>query len=288
MSSHSDNSERLARHYAVGAPDSAGAELLERLRLALAEAGLDLNALQPTDLNPIDQFHSRGRPATLDLARRAGVAPGQRVLDIGGGLGGGARTLAAEFGCEVVVLDLTPAYIYAGEALTRMVGLQARVTFRQGNALEMAEPDESFDVVWTQHSTMNIPDKPRLYAEARRVLRRGGRLALHEIVGGPESELSFPVPWATDPADSYLLPEAELRAVIAAAGFTEVEWVDETEQALAAFQWLTGALSERGGQPFTLGLHLMLGPTFPAMIANLTRSLAAQKVKVIQAVFQRD
>jgi hypothetical protein len=117
--------DRLIEHYAPSgdreSPDIAGTALVARILAALTAAGLDPAALRPADLAPLDQFHSRGRAATLDLAGRAGLAAGQRVLDLGGGLGGAARTLAAEHACSVLVLDLTPAYCQAGEALTRLV-----------------------------------------------------------------------------------------------------------------------------------------------------------------------
>ena len=79
---------------------------------ALTSAGKDLSALTIDDLAPADQFHGGGKPATERLARLAGLTPGLRVLDVGGGLGGAARTLAAQFGCSVTLVDLTESYAY--------------------------------------------------------------------------------------------------------------------------------------------------------------------------------
>ncbi len=288
MSSNEFSADRLAQHYApASAASPAGPDLPERLLAALTAAGHNLDALQLADLAPLDQFHNRGRAATLELAQRAGLSAGQRILDLGGGLGGAARTLAAEFGCAVVVLDLTPAYVQAGEVLTRLVGLDERVTFRHGDALDLPFAACEFDVVWTQHSTMNIPDKPRLYAQAWRVLRPGGRLALHEIVGGPAGPVHLPVPWAVNPADSHLLSQAAHRAAILQAGFGELEWIDESATALKACQSQLASMRARNGVPFPLGLHLLLGPAFPEMFANLVRSLAEQRLAIVQAVFQR-
>ena len=86
------------------------------------------------------------------------------MLDVGGGLGGPARTLAARYGCRVTVLDLTESYVRAGEVLTERLRLSDRVAHRVGNALELPFPAGAFDMVWTQNSGMNIPDKERLYA----------------------------------------------------------------------------------------------------------------------------
>ncbi len=93
--------------------------LVEEILRALGAAGMDAAQLSADDLSPVDQFHTRGEPATLDLARRAGIAPGMRVLDVGGGLGGPARTLASRFGCSVEVLDLTEELCRAAETLRR-------------------------------------------------------------------------------------------------------------------------------------------------------------------------
>jgi deazaflavin-dependent oxidoreductase (nitroreductase family) len=280
MTDEAGRAEAVAAHY--GRTDLEAA-ILDGLR----RAGKDPEALAPADLAAVDQFHTRGRDATLELARRAGVGAGQRVLDVGGGLGGPARTLAAELACDVTVVDLTESYCRVGEDLTRRTGLADRVRFRHGDALALPFEAGVFDVVWTQHSSMNVGDKPRLYGELGRVLRPGGRLALHEILGGPAPEpLVFPVPWARDPAWSFLLPAAEVRALIAGLGFREVAWEDGTPAALAWFRQRVAALRAAPAPP-PLGLHLLLGPDYRAMFENQVRNLETGRIAVVQAVFER-
>ena len=174
MMAMSDYDRVLNTHY-------GGRDLANAILAGLQAAGKDLQALNPNDLAAVDQLHFRGKEVTLQLAQLAGLTSGIRVLDVGGGLGGPARTLASEFNCHVTVLDLTEEYCRVGEMLTGRTGLSARVHFRLGNALAMPFPPESFDIAWTQHSSMNIADKARLYAEIRRVLRSHGRLALSEV-----------------------------------------------------------------------------------------------------------
>lgn len=196
---------------------------------ALQQMGKDRDGLSVMDLAPIDQFHFGGRAATLDLARLAGCQPEMTVLNVGGGLGGAARTLASEFGCRVTVLDLTEEFCRVGEMLTQTVGLSDRVTFRRGDALDMPFDAASFDAVWTQHSTMNIEDKERLFREIHRVLRPGGVYALNEVMAGPVQPPTYPTPWAREPAVSFLLRPEEFQRHIATLGFRQIVWLDTTE-----------------------------------------------------------
>jgi SAM-dependent methyltransferase len=271
--------EQVDAHY--GRPE------LERLILnGLQAEGKDLNHISADDLAPVDQFHIRGKEATLELARRAGLERNTRVLDVGGGLGGPARTLASELGCLVTVLDLTEEFVRLGRVLTERCGLSDRVSFQHGNAQSMPLEDGAFDAVWTQHACMNIPDKQQLYAEIRRVLRPGGTFATHEILAGPEQPIHFPVPWAPGPEISFLQSAPDARAAIANAGFTEREWVDMSEPSMAWFRERVGPPGAPPTAPPHLGLHLLLGPQAGMIFGNVLRNLEEQRLTVVQGVFQ--
>lgn len=269
--------EALNRHY-------GRSSLFEALLEAARASGKDPDALTPDDLAPVDQFHTRGKPATLELAQLAGLRAGMRVLDVGGGLGGPARTLAAEVGCVVTVLDLTETYVETGAAITARLGLGDRVQHRHGSALALPFPGASFDAAWTQHSSMNIAEKARMYAEIRRVLRPDGTFALHEVMAGPAGDPYYPLPWSDDPSLSFLRPPDELRALIGASGFHETAWRDVTADSLAFFERLRARQGEGGPPPF--GVHLLMGSAAPLRIANITRSLAEQRLTVVEAVFR--
>lgn len=271
-----DYAARINRHY--GAPN-LGEAILEGLR----RAGKDPAQFGYEDLVAFDHFHTRGKPATAELAELAGIKPGEAVLDIGGGLGGPARSLAAEFGATVTVLDITEAYCRVGEMLTARTGLSERVTFRTGNALDLPFERESFDVVWTQHSSMNIEDKERLYREVRRVLRPRGRLALHEIVAGPRQPIHFPVPWALAPETSFLRPAAEVRSLVQESGFEEAAFRDTSK---AAFEWGRERLASAPATPPPLGLHLLLGRNFKPAFQNMLRNLEQDRIAIIEAVYR--
>lgn len=262
-----------------GRPD-LGAQLLA----ALQNAGKDVDALTLHDLAPFEEIHLRGRAATRDLAQLAKLQPGTELLDVGCGVGGPARTLASEFGCQVTGIDLTENYCLAAEMLTARVGLDERVTFHHGNALQMPFDDATFDAVWMQHMAVNIEEKDRLYAEIFRVLRPGGSLLFHEIAAGTNSELFFPVPWASEPAISFLVAPEEMRQALAAAGFTERNWVDDTGACIAWFHAQLAARTPGSSPP--VGFDLVV-PNFPEKGRNVLRNLKDERITVVQAVFDR-
>jgi ubiquinone/menaquinone biosynthesis C-methylase UbiE len=184
------------------------------------------------------------------------------------------------------VLDLTPAFVRLGEQLTARTGLADRVSFRQGSALEMPFEAESFDVAWTQHASMNIGDKERLYAEIQRVLRPGGRLVFHDIMAGPNEPIHFPVPWASRPEISFLRRPDEIRALLARLGFRELAFEDKGEEAASWFRQRLAATREAGGPP-PLGLHLLLGPGAATTLGNVLRNIEEDRVEVVAAVYER-
>jgi SAM-dependent methyltransferase len=148
-------------------------------------------------------------------------------------VGGSARLLAATCGCRVTGVDLTPAAVAAATTLSVRTGLAARTRFLVGDALDLPFPDAGFDHAWTQHAAMNIPDRARLYAEIRRVLKPGGRFAIHDVVAGQGGPLHFPVPWAATPEVSRKLTSAEMRDALTEAGFAVLSWEDKTTVTLA-------------------------------------------------------
>lgn len=271
-----NTNEQIASHY-------SGIDVLQRIDANLTENGAD--PLHPTleQLAPYDNFHSRGLASTLDVIAMANFPAGGRVLDVGGGLGGPARALAARAQVHVKVLDLTPGFVEIGRILTERVGMSGQVEFDLGDGTCMPYANAIFDGVWTQHSTMNIENKEALYAEIHRVLKRGGRLAMHEVMQGPVSPPDYPQPWADRPEVSFLRTPEAVRTLLAATGFRELVCEDETASVIA----FTGPQPGASPPARPPGQTILWGPSFVERFQNFSRDLQEKKLVVVRALFER-
>lgn len=268
------------QHYAPGNIEGTVSAALTALNQTGDTLGIET-------LAPLDQFHTGGLQSTRNLAKLAAITASDQVLDVGGGIGGPARLLAQEFGCHVTVVDLTEAYCRIGKQLTAQVKLTDYVRFQQGDALDLPFEDGSIDVVWTQHSTMNIPDKKQLYAEIRRVVRPGGRLALNEVTAGLGEPLHLPTMWAHSESMNFLMSSDALRSTITEAGFQERVWNDATAWSITWFQERLRAPQIPAAAPNSLGLQLLLGADLGAMMRNHVLNLQEGRVRVVEGVFER-
>ena len=268
--------DAVAVHY--GGQGNLAAVIAERLR----RTGKDLDALTTADLASVDEFHIRGREATLELAERMNLRPDCHVLDIGSGLGGAARALAETHGCRVTGIDLTEAFCEAANALSGWVGLGERVAFRQGDATDLPFEADRFDAAMTIHAAMNIAAKPRLYEEARRVLKPGARFAVYDVLQGEGGEALFPAPWAREPSISHLATPDQMRALLTDAGFRLVETHDSTGESQRWFEAMAERMAQSGPPPVTF--DAFLGADFPAMVRNQVRNVTERRIRTVSYI----
>ncbi|MET8425117.1 class I SAM-dependent methyltransferase [Nocardia sp. NPDC004860] len=244
---------------------------------ALLAAGHDLDRLRLADLALVEDFHTMGRIATGALAELAGLTPASRVLDAGSGIGGTARYVAETYGCRVTAVDLTEDYCETSRWLNRLVGLDDRISVRQGDVTALPFADGDFDVIFSQHVQMNIADKAALYREARRLLNPDGLLAIWDITTASGARPDFPVPWADRSEQSHLVTPDDLRVTLERSGFALDHWDDLTDQAGPIMRAVLAA------PPNPVGLQAFV-PNFPVKIENLTRALADGRLRVVRAV----
>jgi ubiquinone/menaquinone biosynthesis C-methylase UbiE len=267
----SDNLDAVREHYgAVG--------LSDRLRGMLGESTGTDRSLDPGQLM-FDHFHTRGLQATAELAELTGIAPDSAVLDVGSGIGGPARYLAASYGCSVSGVDTSAPFVEAARYLTERTGQADRVRFEVGSALDLPFPSARFDVALLQHVAMNIADRSGLYGEIRRVLRPDGKFATYDIVTR-DGSVHYPVPWALTPATSFLLSAEETRDSIERAGFRLLELRDDSAKAQ---EWATNL--RNNPPPLSATVGLITGAAFADVTGNLVRSLLEGKIGVLTAVF---
>jgi sarcosine/dimethylglycine N-methyltransferase len=256
--------------------------LTQRLKTALTALGPEDQPLSPQQLATLDQFHTRGLAATAELAKLAQITADMSVLDVGSGVGGPARFLAATYGCRVTGVDLSEPFVDAARYLTERTGQSGQVSFQTASAVELPFDDGRFDAVLLQHVAMNIAGRARLYCEIRRVLKPGGRFATFDVVL-MSGEPHYPVPWARTPATSFLLTAAATREAIEPAGFRTLTWQDDTETAKA---WIVQMRAS--GPPPSPNLGVVMGPDidFAQLVANLGRNLMEGRLGILTAVFE--
>jgi ubiquinone/menaquinone biosynthesis C-methylase UbiE len=270
--------DEVASHY------SDGRDLAAAIAERLTQAGKDIGRLTTADLGTVDEFHVRGRKATLELAEMLNLGAGSRVLDIGSGLGGPARTLAETYGCHVTGIDLTQDFCDAATALSTWVGMSDRVSFQQGDATKLPFADGQFDVAMTIHVAMNIAAKDRMYAEARRVLKPAGLFGVYDVLQGEGGDVQYPVPWARDPSISHVATPGAMQALLGGAGFKVLRMHDSTEESQRWFEGMVEMLAQGKAPPVTF--RTFLGDDFPEMTRNMLGNVRDRRVRTVTYICQ--
>lgn len=261
----------------------ASYDVLARIRAGLAEMGHDPDKIAPEVLKPVDEFHIGGAEATGALLEQLQIRSEMTVLDIGSGIGGPARMIAARYGCLVTGIDLTPHFVETARALSRMCGMAERVRFEVGSATALPFPDASFDLALLLHVGMNVPDKAALFRQARRILRSRGIFAIYEVMRAGDGDLNFPAPWAETPELSALEPPETYHAAARAAGFTLQAEENRRGVAIEFFSQLQARAASSAPPP--LGLHNLMGPTVKEKTANMIAALRAGTIAPVQMIF---
>jgi len=249
---------------------------------ALAACGVDLAHVTVDDLKSFDEFHIGGVESTRELARFAQLTPGLRVIDLGCGIGGPARTLAREFGCHVRGIDLVAEFVAAANLLTRLVGLDHAVTCRQADMTQWSVSAELFEIAWSQHTTMNVSDKLSLFTSIHRVLVDGGRYVLHEVCTGSGEDVLYPVPWAESPAISFLCTADALQEQLRSVGFHGIAFADTTSASLDRLSAARAAAKPQAGSLTRPNQRLLMGDLAPDKVRNLSRNLSESRIRFVQ------
>src|SRR5262245_23536087 len=144
------------------------------------------------------------------------------VLDLGAGLGGTSRWLATRLGCKVVGISATQSDAVAGTSLTRRARLSSHVRLVPAAPHALPFRDGRFTHVWILETLARLPDTAAVLAEAHRTLRRGGTLAMQELVSTGDTPSIHG--WRFASTEDHL-------AALAAVGFIDVESRDRSAEA---------------------------------------------------------
>lgn len=227
----------------LGSSASARRDALHSVVRYYDRTWLDYRLLWLDDQNLAIHFGYRGSPETshadslvgtnLVLAELARIAPGDRVLDAGCGIGGSSIWLAEQRGATVLGITPVPSQVErAREYVQRRSGTD-RVSIQCADYTATGLPSATFDVVWALESVCHAHDKALFYREAARLLRPGGRLVMAEYVrtarGLPEADERLLSGWLS----GWMIPDLDTReehvAAARRAGFENVELTDVTD-----------------------------------------------------------
>ncbi|MEM0948217.1 MAG: class I SAM-dependent methyltransferase [Pseudomonadota bacterium] len=250
--------------------------LLEKIEVALTEAGKDPSAPTLSDLAGIDQFHVRGADAINDMIDEAGFRTGSHVVDIGCGSGGPARLLAAAVDCKITGYDMSQDAVALGNELSKRTGHGKRVGLSVADACALPAPDEVYDAGWSIHVGMFIEQKDKFYGEAHRVLKPGSPFVIFDPVLSGAKDHGYPVPWARTPENNHICTEDALLRDVEAVGFKVDRVIDRTADCA---DWFRARAAGAGSQPPPLGLHLVVGPEFPQMIKAAAEATLSEVIR---------
>jgi SAM-dependent methyltransferase len=264
--------------------DSEG--IAVRILAALREAeGAAVSPFTAESLAPLDHIQSRGIKATGEIVRLLDPQPHDHLLDIGGGLGGPARWIAARYGCHVTSLDRSLAFCRTAVDLNAVTGLSGRVQVVTASATALPFSDAAFDGAYSQHVAMTMEDKRGFFAEAFRVLRPGGIFAFSQYGAGARGEPSYPLPWADGPDTTFLCSPGETQMQAVAAGFELVWFHDRTREILPDLRESRRQLEGDGLPPF--GLRSLLGERSRDRQINVARSTEEGRLTFMEAVLRK-
>ncbi len=269
---------QVEEHWAQG-------DVYSRIVSALQAAGKSLDSLTIDDLAPVDHFHARGFPATVELGDHLPVNTGDHVLDIGCGVGGPARYFAQRFGCRVSGVDITRPFVDAANKLTVLLHMTDQVFVQHGDGQRLPFTDGTFDGAYSQHVTMNVPDRGQFFAEAWRVLRPGAFFAITEHGLGPAAHLHHPVPWSADGTGEWLVTPEQTRELLTEAGFDDIK-IEDTGPKYVAFYSKMIAAAEQGALP-PLGLHVLLGEDTLLRARNSMRNIEERRTHPAQVICRK-
>jgi len=176
----------------------------------------------------------------------------KHVLDLGAGYGGSARYLAEHYGCRVTCLNLSETQNALNREKNSESGLADKIDVVHGNFEDVPEPDEKFDVVWSQDAILHSGDRIKVLEEVKRLLRPNG----HFIFTDPMQRNNCPEGVLQPILDRIHLETLGsfdfYRNALLQLGFKEVEMTHLTKQLRNHYHRVSEELSGRRAEMLKL------------------------------------
>eukprot|EP00041_Stephanoeca_diplocostata_P008562 m.126683 g.126683 ORF g.126683 m.126683 type:complete len:311 (+) comp17384_c0_seq1:96-1028(+) len=283
LSTGSSKSSNIAEHYEQG-------NILKVLEDGIAAIGKTKSTVTSEDLAPACEFHTGGREATVHFVERMEFQPSDAVLDVGAGLGGPARYISDTFGCHVTGIDLTAEYVDVANNINKWTNMDDKITMVVGNAFAMQFEDAVFDKAYMMHVGMNIEDKYSLAREISRVVKPGGLVGVFDVVKVGPDEMLFPLPWASEPAESFVDSVETYRSTFGSAGLVlehQTSQMTRAQASMQQMQQLRDKLVAANAWPAPLGLHLPMGSNMVIKMQNYTDAVSTGKAGPYELYFRK-
>jgi SAM-dependent methyltransferase len=168
-----------------------------------------------------------------------------RVLDLGAGYGGSARYLADRFGCQVTCLNLSETQNTLNRSLTEQAGLTDKIRVVHGDFENIPEPDDSYQIVWSQDAILHSGNRTRVLDEVRRVLVSGGQFIFTDPMQSDNCPDGVLQPILDRIQLSSLASFSFYRSELGVRGFKEAETKNLTDQLRMHYWRVKEALQDR-------------------------------------------
>lgn len=250
--------------------DEGGLSLKERLQRA----------------SKVDHFHGGGIETTEALRSLMKIPfdPSLRGADIGSGIGGPMRWIAAQTGAHTDGIDITPEFVEISNKISARMGFQEKCKAVVGDATNIPLERASYDFAIMMALSCNIVDRPKLYRSTVRILKPGGVVGMLDIIKGPNEGLVHPVPWSRDPSDSIslLLSRSDTIYTASENGLMHMKTQDVSKEVLAWFENEKEEIS--GGR--SVGFEKFL-PDWEKMVESQVQNLTNEHIKFECLVFSK-
>lgn len=247
---------------------------VDRIFNDLRAAGFDGDAPLSADiLSQYDQYHYYGTDAVDEAIAAARITADSKVLDIGSGIGGPARHLAATAGCHVTAVEIQPDLNEVAAQLTRRCGLSALIDHRCADVLSEPLPAGGFDAVVSWLCFYHIPDRAGLLSQCHKALKPGGTLYAEDLFALGEFRDREAVLVSQMLFGNYMPSAAQYQNDLAKAGFSDITFDDLTDHwAPFVYQRLDAYLQNRKRNVSIHGSEIVDGmEAFYAAVADLFR-----------------